>query len=229
MTTRRDYTTVNSNEFPSDADIAMGMGMMGGTLPTKTDPTAEYHPRSYFTSPTPTTTSMMKVDVKKKRFPYCIVWSPLPLITWFCPIIGHMGICDSQGVIWDFAGPYTINHDDMAFGAPTRYLQLDPSLIKAVLGESGSSSSSSKDRGSRNETTEMWDNCVHHTNCHYSQRMHNICCQNCHHHTARALEQMKYRGLSNWSQITLGKYLRAYTLCVSFFCLILLNLLLQYS
>ena len=68
--------------------------------------------------------------------------------------------------------------------------------------------------GSRNETTEMWDNCVHHTNCHYSQRMHNICCQNCHHHTARALEQMKYRGLSNWSQITLGKYFRELILCV---------------
>ena len=37
-----------------------------------------------------------------------------------------MGIADSRGVIYDFAGPYTIGVDDMAFGSPTRYLQLDP-------------------------------------------------------------------------------------------------------
>lgn len=37
-----------------------------------------------------------------------------------------MGIADSRGVIYDFAGPYTIGVDDMAFGRPTRYLQLDP-------------------------------------------------------------------------------------------------------
>jgi hypothetical protein len=39
---------------------------------------------------------------------------------------GHMGIANSDGVIFDFAGPYTINADSMTFGAPTRYLTLDP-------------------------------------------------------------------------------------------------------
>ena len=37
-----------------------------------------------------------------------------------------MGIADSRGVIYDFAGPYTIGVDNMALGRPTRYLQLDP-------------------------------------------------------------------------------------------------------
>jgi hypothetical protein len=185
------YTTVHSNESPSDADIAMGLGLMDSP-PVKRDPSAKYHPRNYFSSTSP---SKNVVDVRSQRYPYCIVWSPLPLITWLCPVIGHMGICDSQGIIWDFAGPYTINHDDMAFGSPTRYLQLDPSLIKAAL-EGGA-----KETG---EATQIWDNCVHHSNCHYSKRMHNICCQNCHHHTARALGQMKYRGISHWSQITLA-------------------------
>lgn len=37
-----------------------------------------------------------------------------------------MGIADSRGVIYDFAGPFTIGEDHMAFGKPTRYLQLDP-------------------------------------------------------------------------------------------------------
>ena len=60
------------------------------------------------------------------RLPYCIVWTPLPFITWLLPFIGHMGICDSRGAVYDFAGPYTIGVDEMAFAAPTRYLVLDP-------------------------------------------------------------------------------------------------------
>ena len=35
------------------------------------------------------------------RFPLCR-WSPIPLITWFLPFIGHTGIADSSGVIYDF-------------------------------------------------------------------------------------------------------------------------------
>ena len=37
-----------------------------------------------------------------------------------------MGIAMSSGVIRDFAGPYYVSEDDMAFGWPTRYWQLDP-------------------------------------------------------------------------------------------------------
>ncbi len=39
-----------------------------------------------------------------KVFPHCIVWTPIPVITWFMPFVGHMGICDSAGTIHDFAG-----------------------------------------------------------------------------------------------------------------------------
>jgi len=33
------------------------------------------------------------IDVKRNRYPYCIVWTPLPIISWLIPIIGHTGIC----------------------------------------------------------------------------------------------------------------------------------------
>lgn len=29
---------------------------------------------------------------------FCILWSPLPVITWIFPFIGHMGVADSQGM-----------------------------------------------------------------------------------------------------------------------------------
>jgi hypothetical protein len=34
-----------------------------------------------------------RIDFEKDKFPFCIVWTPLPLISWFIPIIGHTGIC----------------------------------------------------------------------------------------------------------------------------------------
>ena len=42
------------------------------------------------------------------------------------PIIGHMGIATTSGVIRDFAGPYYVSEDEMAFGWPTKYWPLDP-------------------------------------------------------------------------------------------------------
>ena len=63
------------------------------------------------------------IDYEKSRFPFAIVWSPLPPLTWLLPFIGHMGICDSRGVIHDFAGPYTIGHVrgyKLFFCSPTR-------------------------------------------------------------------------------------------------------------
>lgn len=175
------------------------------------------------------------VDCARDRYPYCIVWSPLPMITWLCPIIGHMGICDSRGVIWDFQGPYSIGRDDMAFGRPTRYIQLDPRLAKAFV----KSVSGGNRRASDKEVRTAWDKSVHHTNCHYSKRMHNICCQNCHHHTARAMNQMGYRGMSSWNQFYLafwvffcGRFRSASAVIFTFapFCTILgLFLMMRYA
>ena len=41
-----------------------------------------------------------------------------------------MGIGMSDGVIRDFSGPYTVNEDDMEFGSPTKYWQLNPDQVK---------------------------------------------------------------------------------------------------
>ena len=124
----------------------------------------------------------LAVDVGRSRYPYCIVWSPLPLITWFIPFIGHTGICDSEGIIFDFAGPYTIGRDSMAFGEPTRYIQLNPLQCREM----------------------EWNKGVE-AGCEvYSRRMHNICCDNCHSHVAKALNLMAYGNKSNYGMIGIG-------------------------
>ena len=124
------------------------------------------------------------IDFERSRFPYAIVWSPLPPITWLLPFIGHMGIADSRGVIYDFAGPYHIGEDCMAFGAPTRYVQLDPALCKA----------------------EEWDRALLQGCEVYSKRLHNICCDNCHSHVAHCLNVGRYDGRSRWNMVMLAAW-----------------------
>jgi len=120
---------------------------------------------------------------------YSIVWSPLPLITCILPFIGHMGITTSQGIACDFQGPYSVgDRGRMAFGHPTRALQID---IRS-LGE---------------DAAEKWDNAIHIANEEYRTRMHNICCDNCHSHVAYALNGMELQGqpfrIQNWDMVKL--------------------------
>lgn len=118
---------------------------------------------------------VVKMDHSRQRYPYCIVWSPLPLITWFLPFIGHTGIADSSGIIYDFAGPYTIGRGNFAFGAPTRYLVLDPDECR----------------------DKEWNSAIEDGCDVYSRRMHNIFCDNCHSHVAKCLNVMGYGKLSS--------------------------------
>ena len=63
---------------------------------------------------------------------FSIVWTPLPFISAICPWIGHVGFVDLKGNCFDFAGPYTITVNDLAFGKPYKYHSLDK---KMILGE----------------------------------------------------------------------------------------------
>lgn len=64
---------------------------------------------------------------------FCILWSPLPPITWILPFIGHMGIADSNGVASDFQGSFYVgDRGRMAFGEPTRALRMN---IDSLPGE----------------------------------------------------------------------------------------------
>lgn len=69
------------------------------------------------------------VDPNKSKFPCCIVWTPLPVVSWLAPFIGHVGICREDGVVLDFSGSNFVNVDDFAFGAVARYLQLDRNQV----------------------------------------------------------------------------------------------------
>lgn len=124
--------------------------------------------------------SNSKIDPKNNIFPYCIVWTQLPLISFFFPFIGHTGICDSNGKIYDFAGSCIIGEDELSFGDPIKYVKLKP--------------------------TGNWDSSLNKANDKYSCEDHNLFCNNCHSHVACALNNMKYGDKSNYTMIHIWWY-----------------------
>lgn len=112
------------------------------------------------------------------RYPCSIVWTPLPIITWFIPIIGHTGIADSDGVIHDFGGSYYIAVDNFTFGRPTKFVKLDPNKVRNL----------------------DWNDAIKTSANKFCQQQHNIITNNCHTHVADTLNEMKYDGKNNYTQ-----------------------------
>ena len=134
----------------------------------------------------------LAIEPKRHRFPYCIVWTPIPIITTLIPCIGHTGICTSGGIIHDFAGSYYVGIDNMAFGSPCKYVLLSPTHTER----------------------DNWDRCVDKGDERFNNEPHNLCLNNCHSHCAYVLNLLKYRNKSNytmfhiwWMLVTKGKYI----------------------
>ncbi|XP_031788469.1 transmembrane protein 222 [Nasonia vitripennis] len=138
----------------------------------------------------------LNVDPSKHRYPFCVVWTPIPILTYFLPIMGHMGIATSDGVIHDFARPYVVCEDDMAMGWPTKYWQLDHTKAKGGV--------------------QGWDSSVHEASKVFKCKMHKLVCDNCHSYVATALNNMSYDNSNNWNMLVLALYVLLYGKYVSY-------------
>ena len=135
------------------------------------------------------------LDIKNERFPYCIVWTPIPIITYILPFIGHTGICTSTGIIHDFAGSYYVGIDNFAFGSPTKYIMLNPNELE------------------RNE----WDNAIEKGDEKFNLENHNLFCNNCHSHCAFVLNVLNYKNKNNYNMVSIWWMLITRSKYISFF------------
>jgi len=126
---------------------------------------------------------------RNEELEFCILWSPLPPITWLLPFIGHLGIASSEGIASDFQGSYYVgDRGRMAFGAPTRALRIN---IDDLPGGAA-----------------KWDEMIQEANRIYSSRVHNLIADNCHSHVACALNGMQVkppfsRNGADWDMVKL--------------------------
>jgi transmembrane protein 222 len=116
----------------------------------------------------------------------CLVWAPIPIVSWFLPFIGHTGITDSRGIIFDWSGSgYAIGVDNFYFGSPTTVVQLDKMKCHG----------------------QDWDSSVKDTCDKYVKMPNLLFWENCHSFCSYALNRMAYDGRTNLNMFTIGFWL----------------------
>lgn len=131
------------------------------------------------------------IDIINHKFPFCLVWSPITFITPFLPSIGHVGICESNGIIHNFSGTKIVLINKMAFGWPLKYAQLNLSFKERTF----------------------WDKSIIKGDHTYLEEEYNFFKNNCHSYCAYILSYLKYKGKSNYNMLSIwwilstkGKY-----------------------
>lgn len=127
------------------------------------------------------------VSVDLDLWPFCIVWVPLPVLTWFLPTIGHTGIANSKGVIYDFSDDYQVTVDNFSYGSPTKFYQFQPTRMP--LGE------------------QSWDQAITEISDYYSKTRHTFCFNNCHQYIASVLNKVNYDGRKDWTQTHVWRFI----------------------
>jgi hypothetical protein len=101
------------------------------------------------------------------RIAKSVVWTPIPVLSWLCPAIGHVGVTDSRGVTYDFQGPYTIGRGKMIFGNPRQCWHV-------VVDD------------------ELWDKAITDVSQEFGNINYNLLCSNCHYFAASVLDRIGY-------------------------------------
>ena len=138
------------------------------------------------------------MDITPPRlFPMCIVWVPIPFVTWLLPFVGHLGIGRADGTILDFLGPYHVQVGNFGFGHPVRYWKIDPTQSSAYRPSDDKS------------VEEWWDEELEHSAMFFRTLFYNFCGTNCHSFVAFFLNQIDYRSSTQWNSVLLA--------CILFF------------
>lgn len=120
----------------------------------------------------------ISISVKDVRYPYCIVWTQIPMLSYIMPCIGHTGIGNTNGIIYDFAGSFTVSVNDMAFGNPLKYVKLN-------LNE---------------EEKRLFDSSILDITEQYKKKEHQYCGDNCHTFVAEILNKINYKGKNDYTK-----------------------------
>ncbi|KAM0932478.1 hypothetical protein DsansV1_C44g0240421 [Dioscorea sansibarensis] len=163
------------------------------------------------------------VDPKKARFPCCVVWTPLPVVSWLAPYIGHLGICREDGAVVDFAGSNIVSIDNFAYGKVARYLQLDREQCCFPLNIAKHTCEQAYQHAERGTATS-WDNALQANMQQFQHKCYNLFTCNCHSFVANCMNRLCYNRSLGWNMINLaalvlwrGKWVDGMSVFRSFF------------
>lgn len=119
----------------------------------------------------------------KFKKPYAFLWSPIPFISTILPFIGHISVCSSNGTIHDFFSSKYISINQINYGSPYKYINLD---LK------------------ENEMRE-WDKAIAKADKKYKRKIFSFCGNNSLKYAAFILGTINYNGKSKHSKCDIIK------------------------
>lgn len=144
-----------------------------------------------------------EINPKKAKFPCCLVWTPLPVVSWLAPFIGHVGVGREDGVVLDFSGSNFVNIDDFAFGAVARYLQLDREQCCFPRNLAGHTCKQHY-KHSEFGTGITWDDAILTSMRQFEHKSYNLFTCNCHLFVANCLNRLCYGGTTGWNMVNVA-------------------------
>jgi len=93
-----------------------------------------------------------------------VVLTPIPVLSWVCPGLGHVGVTDSRGVTHDFQGTGLIGRGAMIFGAPRQ-------VWRVPVEDS------------------VWDDAIAEASEEFKHVNFNLTCSHCHYFAASVLDR----------------------------------------
>ncbi|KAF6144118.1 hypothetical protein GIB67_004791 [Kingdonia uniflora] len=147
-----------------------------------------------------TLSQAMQIDPRRSRFPYCIVWTPIPVLSWLIPFIGHIGICREDGVILDFSGPNFVCVDNFTFGSVARFIQMNNEKCCTSEVENQVRYEQMEPETDPNH----WDTTLRKSMQEFQHRSYNLLTCNCHSFVANNLNRLTYNGSSKWNVVNLA-------------------------
>ncbi|KAK3018123.1 hypothetical protein RJ639_004582 [Escallonia herrerae] len=161
-----------------------------------------------------------EIDLKKAKFPCCLVWTPLPVVSWLAPFIGHVGICREDGAILDFSGSNFVNVDDFAFVTQvqskllerlpeTLLISLSLKYLEQCCFPPNLAGHTCKHGYRHGEygTAMSWDDALQSSTRHFEHKSYNLFTCNCHSFAADCLNRLCYGGSMAWNMVNIAALL----------------------
>ncbi|MCD9559588.1 hypothetical protein HAX54_017640 [Datura stramonium] len=144
-----------------------------------------------------------EIDPRKQKFPCCLVWAPLPVVSWLAPFVGHVGICMEDGTIVDFSGANLIYFGHLSYGAVARYYQVDRQQCCFTSNFRGHTCKQGHQH-TQFGTAVSWDDAVRLSARNFGYKTFNIFSCNGHSFAANFLNRLSYGGTMRWNMINVG-------------------------
>ncbi|PHT97874.1 Protein REVERSION-TO-ETHYLENE SENSITIVITY1 [Capsicum chinense] len=146
---------------------------------------------------------LAKIDPTKQKFPCCLVWTPLPVVSWLAPFVGHVAICREDGAIVDFSGDSMIRVGHLLYGDVARYYQMDRQQC-CFGGYFGGHTCKQSYQHAQFGRAISWDDAVQLSARNFVHRTFNIFSCNGHSFAANCLNRLSYGGSMHWNMINVG-------------------------